>query len=60
MEIVQESLNEVNYDAEILKCVLTGDATWIYQYDIETKAHSSQWTYYGSRDQKRLDKCGTT
>lgn len=43
MEIAQESLNEVNNDAELLKRVITGDETWVYGYDVETKAQSSQW-----------------
>ena len=36
MEVAQESLNEVNHDAELLKCTITGDETWVYGYDVET------------------------
>ena len=36
MEVAQGSLNEVNDDAELLKCIITGDETWIYGYDVET------------------------
>lgn len=36
-------LNEVNNDADFLKRVITRDETWIYGYDVETKAQSSQW-----------------
>lgn len=43
MNIAQELLNEVNDDPELLKRVITGDETWVYGYDIETKAQSSQW-----------------
>jgi len=42
MEIIQESLNEVNNDAELLKRVITGDEIWVYEYDVETKTQSSQ------------------
>jgi len=38
MEVAQESLNEVNVDSDLLKRVITGDETWVYGYDIETKA----------------------
>ena len=43
VDIAQELLNEVNNDPELLKTVITGDETWVYGYDVETKAQSSQW-----------------
>lgn len=43
MDIAQELLNEVNDDPELLKRVITGDETWVYGYDVETKAQSSHW-----------------
>jgi len=42
VDIAQE-LNEVNNDPDLLKTVITGDETWVYGYDVETKAQSSQW-----------------
>ena len=36
IEVAQESLNEVNDDAELLKRIITGDETWVYGYDFET------------------------
>ena len=36
MLVAQESLNEVNDDAELLKRIITGDETWVYGYDVET------------------------
>ncbi|CAB3260001.1 unnamed protein product [Arctia plantaginis] len=53
MEVAQESLNEVNNDAELLKCVITGDEIWVYGYDVETKAQSSQWRHFGSPRPKK-------
>jgi hypothetical protein len=38
MEVSQDSLNLVSDDAELLKRVITGDETWLYGYNIETKA----------------------
>jgi len=43
MSISQEMLNDVNDDPDLLKKVITGDETWVYGYDVETKAQSSQW-----------------
>ncbi|PNF20350.1 Mariner Mos1 transposase [Cryptotermes secundus] len=53
MEVAQESLKEVNDDAELLKRVITGDETWVYGYDVETKAQSSQWKHPGSPRPKK-------
>lgn len=43
ISIAQECLNVVNDDPGLLKRVITGDETWVYGYDVETKAQSSQW-----------------
>lgn len=45
IEVTQESLNEVNDDAALLKRIITGDETWVYGYNIETKAQSSHWKH---------------
>lgn len=29
----------------LLKRVITGDKTWVYAYDVEIKAQSSQWRH---------------
>ena len=42
MEVAQESLNEVNDDAKLLKRIITGDEIWVYGYDVETKSQSFQ------------------
>ena len=38
IEVAQESLNEVNDDAELLKRIITGDETWVHGYDGEAKS----------------------
>ena len=43
MTIAQEMLNNVNGDPDLLKRVITGDESWVYGYDVETKAQLSQW-----------------
>jgi len=33
----------VRHDLNFLSRVITGDESWLYNYDPETKQHSSQW-----------------
>jgi hypothetical protein len=42
-----------NGDPEILKTVITGDETWVYGYDLETKVQSSQWKHSSSPRPKK-------
>ena len=53
MTIAQEMLNDVNDDPDLLKKVITGDESWVYGYDVETKAQSSQWKYTESPRPKK-------
>ena len=43
VNISQELLDHVSIDENFLKTLVTGDKTWVYGYDVETKAQSSQW-----------------
>jgi len=42
VEIRQELLATVNGNETFLK-IITGDETWVYGYDVETKMQLSQW-----------------
>ena len=42
-EIEQDNLEMVSDDENVLKKVITGDHSWVYGYDPETKQQSSQW-----------------
>ena len=42
-EIAQDDLEMVSDDENVLKKVITGDESWVYGYDPETKQQSSQW-----------------
>ena len=42
-DIAQETLRTFNDDPDLFKKLITGDESWVYGYDIETKAQSSQW-----------------
>ena len=48
MDIAQEILTTFNDNPDLLKKIITGNESWVYGYDIESKAQSSQ--------QKRPDK----
>jgi hypothetical protein len=41
--VCQELLDEVRNDQNFLSRVITGDETWVYCYDPETKQQPSQW-----------------
>ncbi|UYV78080.1 hypothetical protein LAZ67_16000042 [Cordylochernes scorpioides] len=43
MNIGNELLDSVRDDPNLLQRVITGDEAWVYGYDVETKAQSSQW-----------------
>ncbi|UYV73654.1 hypothetical protein LAZ67_11000230 [Cordylochernes scorpioides] len=43
MNIANEMLDSVRDDLNLLQRVITGDEAWVYGYDVETKAQSSQW-----------------
>ncbi|UYV62495.1 hypothetical protein LAZ67_2000790 [Cordylochernes scorpioides] len=43
MNIANEILDSVRDDPNLLQRVITGDEAWVYGYDVETKAQSSQW-----------------
>ena len=43
IDIVQEILTTFNNDPDLIKKIITVDESWLYGYDIETKAQSSQW-----------------
>ena len=45
MDIAQEMLTAFKDDQDLLKKVITGDESWLYGYDIETKAKSQQWKH---------------
>ena len=48
--LAQELLNDVNDDPDLLKRIITGDESWVYNYDIETKA---QWKSPGEPRSKK-------
>ena len=53
MTIAQEMLNDIDDDPDLLKRVITGDESWVYGYDVETKAQSFQWKHTESPRPKK-------
>ena len=43
-DLIQTTMNEPDF----LKKILTGDESWVYGYDLETKVQSPQWKSPGS------------
>jgi len=41
VEISQELLANANSNENVFKNIITGDETWVYGYDVETKMQSS-------------------
>ena len=48
VEISQELLANANSNENFLKNIITGDETWVYGYDVETKMLSLQWMGKGA------------
>jgi hypothetical protein len=55
VDVSQELLDRANGGDNFLKNIITGDETWVYGYDVETKVQSSQWV---SKTSPRPKKAG--
>ena len=53
LDIAQDMLNCANSDSDFMKTIITGDETWVYGYDPETKFQSSQWKHQTSPRPKK-------
>ena len=51
--IASELLERVQSEPDFLNNVITGDETWVFQYDPETKRQSSEWHTAGSPKPKK-------
>jgi hypothetical protein len=54
--IYEHLLQRANDDENLLKNVITGDKTWVYGYDVETKQQSSHWKSPASPCPKRAQQ----
>ena len=51
-DLIQTTTNEPDF----LKKVITGGESWVYSYDLEMKAQSSQWKLPGSLSLKKVQQ----
>ena len=55
-ENFEDMIDLANHDPEFIKTVITGDQTWVYGYDPETKFQSSQWKHPESPRPKKAQQ----
>jgi hypothetical protein len=48
LAVARDLLQCADQDANFMRTIITSDRSWVYGYDPETKAHSSQWMTSGS------------
>ena len=51
--VCQELFEQAGNDETFIQRIITGDESWVYGYDIETKVQSSQWVGCGSPRPKK-------
>ena len=53
MQVCEDTLQNIQNGPELLTKVITGDETWVFEYDPETKRQSKQWLSPGSPRPKK-------
>ena len=53
LHVCQDILQQLQMDTTLLEKVITGDKSWIFEYDPETKHQSCQWKLPGSPRPKK-------
>ncbi|KAJ0172692.1 hypothetical protein K1T71_011831 [Dendrolimus kikuchii] len=43
IRVAEDMLERVNSDRTFMKCIITGDETWVYEYDMQTSQQASEW-----------------
>ena len=43
LDVCREMKDQLKIDPDFLSKIITGDESWCYRYDLETKQQSSQW-----------------
>ena len=51
--VANDLIQTATGEPDFLKKVITRDTSWVYGYDLETKAQSSQWKSPGSPPPKK-------
>jgi len=58
LSVATNMLQEEEWDENFMGQIITGDETWVYAYDPETKRQSSQWKSADSPKPKKRARCG--
>ncbi|XP_075558608.1 protein GVQW3-like [Dermacentor variabilis] len=53
VEVSQDMLDSTNSDPDFMNTIITGDESWVYGYDPETKSQTSQWKHSTSPRPKK-------
>ncbi|XP_050043947.3 histone-lysine N-methyltransferase SETMAR-like [Dermacentor andersoni] len=53
VEVSQGMLDSTDSDPDFMNTIITGDESWVYGYDPETKSQSSQWKHSTSPRSKK-------
>ena len=56
INIAKELLDSIRDDPNVLQRVITGDESWVYGYDVETKAQSSQKKSQGRKKRAKFGR----
>lgn len=51
--VATEMINNADNDPTFMKRIITGDETWVYEYDMETAQQSSEWRLSGEPKPKK-------
>lgn len=43
IDIARDMLSKAEFDETFMKRIITGDETWVYEYDTQTKYQASEW-----------------
>ena len=49
--VCQDIAERPDAEPDLLNSVITGDETWVFEYNPETKRQSREWKSYGSQGQ---------
>jgi len=60
IEVCLELKNQISNDPSLIKSIITGDETWVYGYDPETKVQFSQWKTANTSGPKNVIRSSQT
>ena len=52
-KVAEDMISQAQNDPTFMKRIITGDETWVYEYDVETSQQSSEWRLQGEPKPKK-------